>query len=217
MLVTFRGLLMGLLKRGREATKNLTIAAVVALITFGALVTAVVQARFTMQAVDEARKSANAALASNVHAARSFEADARGWVLFARLEGVPRLITSGINAGYLGAPVVMKNYGKSPARYTDTKVQVALVPDEPDSFPTTAAFNTRIVSPGAEGKIMALTGRRITPEEGAAVESRRVRIYVWGDVSYVDIFDTPRRTRFCGYTMFGSDEFIYCSKHNDWK
>ncbi len=99
--------------------------------------------------------------------------------------------------------VAVKNYGQTPAHDVVASAWVGL-----DEWPLKDTFNfdgppsaepvaKALIPPGATSHYHTGSARPLTTEELASVNSGRLRLYIYGNVKYVDAFKKPRVTNFC--------------------
>ena len=170
----------------------------------------------------EALQKADAALNASIDASRL---DQRAWVGIGQLTALPEPFHAGDNATIT---VSFKNTGKTPARnavvvvikdpvptgrspvfsYRGEKAaRFGLQPPNLDSFVRMSVAKSR--STGED--------RPLTPELLESLVSRRVILYLHGQIVYEDIFDRWHWVTFCYFLRNpeGAISFGACAEHND--
>jgi len=59
---------------------------------------------------------------------------------------------------------------------------------------------------GGESEIVISFPRTLTTEEIKGIYEKKIRIYICGDITYLDVFGIERNTRFCRFLARPSDD-----------
>jgi len=115
--------------------------------------------------------------------------------------------------------VFITNFGKTPARnmqnLIDGRALLKGAPFEPD-YRLEGTVSNSVLSPGAEG-IMDTNPppHPLTAKQVEAFTTGEQVLYVYGKITYDDIFDVKHETTFCGYLASDLASFITCSTYNN--
>lgn len=185
-------------QRLADATDDLAfwtkILALVALVQFAAIIMQTWILRRTLRATEQAAKSAD-------YAVRSAESTAVH-ELRAYISATPDHIYNFSVTQALGIKATIRNAGKTPAYGVAPRSRVALLPfplpanyQFPELPPVSAAFTLH-----PEETIFHTTYSESSftqAEINAAIDGSKLRIYMFGEISYEDAFGQKRITEFC--------------------
>jgi hypothetical protein len=114
--------------------------------------------------------------------------------------------------------VVVKNYGATPAHQVRMIARLVIQPYPlPDTFnfnvPLPVEHSVSTLSPTEPAIVIASTD--VTPRQLAALsaEHSESRIYVFGRVTYMDIFGDGRQTNFCFTVRYFGQKTVLASKY----
>jgi hypothetical protein len=154
----------------------------------------------------------------------SLRLDQRAWVGAVEIDN-PSLL-DGTRHVYLkqGAAaffnVVITNTGKTPALKVGTLINWLILPSatpfSPVSGSTTGHPSLTVIQPQMR---LTLTTRmeneQVSRERISALASGSHNLYLFGEISYVDIFGDQHRTKFCAMLTPNLDAFGSCNSHNE--
>lgn len=72
-----------------------------------------------------------------------------------------------------------------------------------------------VITPGEPYKTSLIGRQPISAIQKDSIESQSWYTYIWGDVTYTDIFGKNHETTFCDVRQGISGDFVQCSFHND--
>lgn len=172
----------------------------------------------------ETRRSVAVAERGLQIAADNFRTAERAWVGLEETGDVDmkKLIGDGIDI-----QLVFRNGGRTPAHDARICAHVGKRPDawqpvEEDYTPVEqcrglASIGQLVILPG--GDVWVVGQHRGTPEEAERIISGLLGIYLWGTVTYKDVFNRPHRTKFCRYWQglgsLGNKTFSFCETGNE--
>ena len=121
----------------------------------------------------------------------------------------------------LSVEIAIKNFGQTPANEVMTYAFIGVLP-----YPLTAPidppdYTNASKSPMAPSQVIKQFPTLPAPLDNPqlnAILARQAAVYVWGAIVYADIFNIPRRTRFCLYSTgedIGNGELAYYPDGND--
>lgn len=155
-----------------------------------------VDTRTVAEATQKNVATAQAALKATLDNSRL---DQRAWV------GVKELhLTEALTANkHIEFVVEVQNMGKTPGLNVTTRTQFSMDPpiDLKSIDLLGVDLGNRVVPPGTESypSIVVFPGDRVlTEEEVAVLKKRKTPLYLFGLITYEDIFGEFHRTRFCG-------------------
>jgi hypothetical protein len=144
----------------------------------------------------------------------NFHKDQRAWVT---------VVGVSIDPIEVGMPAyghaIAFNAGKTVAKRVIGHWHMLFFPAPVDVLPPTE----KPTEPESVG-ILVPTGRydsKFNVNKKGATELDKTRItgdwytYIWGEITYIDIFKNPHRTLFCSYRQGITGDFNQCSFHND--
>ncbi len=117
--------------------------------------------------------------------------------------------------------IVFKNFGQTPARNVIIKVETTVGPkrDESKVFEFTPAAKTQSPTRIAPGNQLIVSGPPgIKPGDAGFTGAGNAKLhsYIWGEISYLDVFDRLAQVRFqmvCEFSR-GVQSFSYCEAGN---
>ncbi len=162
-----------------------------------------------------AQDSADAAKESNRITLQTTRNDQRAWV------GVSRFLGKEIKPGVeMRFGVRISNFGRTPARSVRTQTSWSALPR---STPFTPVYPPRkrsqqasasVVMPTFEGEVLA-PPVIFTESQVKALESQLSYFYVYGRITYDDVFGHPHFTTWCFYVAHDSPTMTACETYND--
>jgi hypothetical protein len=177
----------------------------------------------TQDAVHEARLNRQQAQKSLDAAIDQFHLDQRAWV--GLVEGSPARFKDGNASVYVKEGentqffFLVGNSGKTPALKTTFKITAAVLAsdapfvakyEKPVSAPTVG-----VVQPGVKFPLNTLPSRGIaTKEHIDALKSGKWIYYIYGIISYEDVFERKHQTSFCVYLTPSLDQMLSCGSYN---
>lgn len=120
----------------------------------------------------------------------------------------------------LKAEITLINAGKSPARDVRLKYTIGLRSQPVPNPMTMGAYldnepSVGVVAPESEPKFFpGKEGYMLTKQDVALLSQRKIKLYTWGTIDYVDIFDKQRHTEFCLVNKLGTTTFQFCHDNN---
>lgn len=119
---------------------------------------------------------------------------------------------------HLGVKIM--NSGKTPARRLLTKISTQYLPAEAEFAPSYKDNSVKpgvsVIQPGMRINLFSLATLGVmTPQEIDGVRTGRNILYLYGLITYEDIFGRPHSTRFCLYLQSDLSGFNACSTYND--
>lgn len=119
---------------------------------------------------------------------------------------------------HLGVKIM--NSGKTPARRLLTKISTQYLPAEAEFAPSYKDDSVKpgvsVIQPGMRINLFSLATLGVmTPQEIDGVRTGRNILYLYGLITYEDIFGRPHSTRFCLYLQSDLSGFSACSTYND--
>ena len=206
--------------------------AILAIATGGLALVAFFQMRNARESIAASVKLADAAVAHAGHAEqvrvseKSAERQLRAYV-----SAIPNFIAFHPNNNSFSIRYVITNHGQTPAYQMAGQVTIEVLsyPLPPDwQFPTPPEMQSRlsrsILFPGQRSPAITKMRQSIGASEIIQVTAgTERRIFVYGVIRYLDVFDRPQHTRFCysvsdgellssivaGVSLEGSDEMIF--------
>jgi hypothetical protein len=142
------------------------------------------------------------------------EANSRAWVIVKSIEANPPKLTSTEGTQ---VKVMFQNVGHSPASIVygaGYALWPGELPEEAFADPRTPGVRI-VVGPGLDAHTL-VDVPPVTNEVLEALKAGSMTLYVFGYVSYEDIFHVPRYTRFCA-ALFPGRAFTACATHNSFK
>lgn len=124
--------------------------------------------------------------------------------------------------GCLTAPLIVKNFGQTPAYDILCSLQMA-----PYKFPLDTTLESHAYEPTASKSPLApgdqvrqyiTLGDKLTETERNNILKSKIAIFVWGEVLYFDAFKTKHRSNLCLYSTgadFGRGELAYYHDGNN--
>lgn len=119
---------------------------------------------------------------------------------------------------HLGVKIV--NSGKTPARKVLAKISTQYLSAETEFAPSykddPVEPSVSVIQPGMWINLFSrATLGTMTSQEMDGVRAGRNRLYLYGLITYEDIFGRPHSTRFCLYLQSDLSGFNACSTYND--
>lgn len=211
----------------RHRIERLTLAAVVlyaaiAALTWFALLSA---NKTTEKIAADAQKSANAAVEANklaegnaLAARDTARQDQRAWL------GVKAMRLSPLKVGEpVSAEIAVSNTGRSIARKATMKATM-IFSRTPVNIPQFAVSKERpilpsqapvVFFPGFEFSLSAASKEIVANEDQLKSILASQSIYYFGEINYLDVFDRPHVTLFCGIYAPTKKAFDACPWYND--
>lgn len=124
--------------------------------------------------------------------------------------------------GCLNAPFITKNSGVTPTNEMKCSFFIGLfrfpldTELDPPTFPP--ASSNAALFPGEQVRQYAALPAKINDSELSVIKKSEAAIFVWGEVRYLDAFNTERSTRFRMYSTgpdFGRGELAYHHERNN--
>lgn len=124
--------------------------------------------------------------------------------------------------GCLSAPLIIKNFGQTPAYDILCCLQMA-----PRKFPLDAVLEPHAYKPTASKSPLApgdqvrqyiTLGDKLTETERNDILESKIAIIVWGEVIYFDAFKTKQSSNLCLYSIgedFARGELAYYHEGNE--
>ncbi len=117
-----------------------------------------------------------------------------------------------IHAQPVTVSIVTKNHGLTPARQVRFDYDVQVFPHprplgEQFPKPTRSIPNRFALAPGEDTPMNFSRPEALTTHELQKIREDAARIYCWGIVSYVDVFDVQQQTEFC-ISVVGSNFLV---------
>jgi hypothetical protein len=167
--------------------------------------------KLTADSLELARQSLKLTVDSLELARQSHELDARAWLIVKSIKLV-QLSTAKI----VSADVVIQNSGKTPLTLIgiDTRIQVAST--FPRVLPGGRTTSVASVGAGHDHFLRMQTDGPISAEGIENIAQRRTTIWLWGILTYQDVFKKTRHTKFCAWWNQAKDSFTFCSEHDEW-
>jgi hypothetical protein len=143
-------------------------------------------------AMEAARSSTNQAKIAEDAAERQLRA-----YVFDSAGGIVATCNGLIQEGTCSILIEIKNYGNTPAYKFDIIISAAIFEAEPDEFPsqgTKEVEGFNVLSPQTARDVIKTID--ITYDEALSITAKTKRIFVWGEISYVDAFGHARWFKF---------------------
>lgn len=129
------------------------------------------------------------------------------------------------NVKFSGNPTLI-NTGHTPARNVGYRASAAILPiDLPETFTfplPTKAIGASVIGPQQSNVIGAVVESFVPDQDVKVIKSGigHTALYVWGVVTYEDVFGEPHQTEFCQMLTWLGDEKqtvfgFYTPRHND--
>jgi len=176
------------------------------------------QLREMKKSTDAATKAANAAEASVKQASETAHLDQRAWVGPIHADGN---LPAEVDKDFL-ISIQIKNSGKTFAKkvgvkwhtYPARKQEIPDFEKEMTSVPSETLNSVGLLPPQGESSIRVRCGP-ITPKAVLDVfRSDEIRYFIFGKITYVDVFDCPHWTTFC-YVVKTDDPCEIWESYND--
>jgi len=119
------------------------------------------------------------------------------------------------------AVITFVNGGNTPAYQFEISVNSGFrdgpipSPMPPLVLPKTAEFSKAIIAPHGTVNSFHTNDRIITPDDLKLITNKTVRFYIWGILTYEDIFKRQRWTTFCLVHRLGTNNFDPCQNNNE--
>lgn len=116
--------------------------------------------------------------------------------------------------------VIIKNVGQTPSYKTRFKSAVNIYgnefPDDPEYDNLIMNIPGIIMAKGTDWKFETKNFREFSAEEIIQVINRNLFIYVYGEITYYDIFDDEHLIKFCfRINKIDINDYGFCEKYND--
>jgi len=121
----------------------------------------------------------------------------------------------------LKVEIFLKNTGKTVARNVDARVTIR---SEPGPFnlrkfraerpPPKGNRSRFVILPNSEFTLPAYHSTLLTQERLSLIKSSIVTVYLFGEITYADIFGETHVTEFCAFYDPSTDDFAFCSEGN---
>lgn len=143
------------------------------------------------------------------------EATQRAWVVMAGTSTIDLSPDKEISIA-----VELKNVGKSPANLRNSIAGIAVgatsgFTTNPDYAPRGGEPSVATLGPD-QPTYVNLKAPPLPKPIIEAIQSGKVRLYVYGRILYSDIFKRSRRTLFCSYYVAPGRGLDICATHNEW-
>ncbi|HEV2399280.1 MAG TPA: hypothetical protein VGS27_20200 [Candidatus Sulfotelmatobacter sp.] len=144
----------------------------------------------------------------------TFRKDQRAWI--GPAQHGPINISPG---SPLTIEIIVQNYGKTPAlKFESHSWLLDHATGSPPNFavaPRSRVSSSDVLYPGMQISLIPSTqGQKITAEQVAAFQSGKRTLYVFGDLSYNDVFGSAHRSTFCLYLEPTLKGLLTCSTYN---
>jgi hypothetical protein len=171
-------------------------------------------------AADASKIAAAAALSQAANSEKAlnttidnFHSEQRAWI---GMLGVKNLkISAGQEAKF---EVLFENTGKSPALNVEVDVTGKSIPSNAEmtfTYPTPSGIRSNmVVQPGMREMIPSAGGTIPTGEQIEAIKTGQAILYLYGKVSYNDVFNIPHHTTFCVIIQPDLSTGIDCEEYN---
>jgi hypothetical protein len=159
---------------------------------------AVKQSRAARDNADTSILMAEAAKKSIEITQNNIRLDQRAWV------GVVEVVKPDFKVGSkVTFGVTFMNSGKTPARKLAVRMHIDVVPANQEVTPTYPTMTTKssvsVLQPGGRNNIHVLSDEAVTQALIEALRNGSQIVYIFGEITYEDIFSRSHRTTFCMY------------------
>lgn len=167
-------------------------------------------------AVDQLTETANSAKASIRATQGVMRLDQRAWVANAGMAMNPPELGKKWN-GYVAWSNSGKTFAKQGKPRCHWVVVVTKIQSEHDLMKlvpnTTTTESIGVLGPSAQYKTIIESKGPIDVADKARIEGNYT--YMWGEMTYKDIFERPHTTVYCSWRQGATGEFLQCPFHND--
>jgi len=163
------------------------------------------------RSADAAERSAKAAEDSAQSSARFAQNGQRAWVFLFSIGRPPRETMN-----TLGATLTFRNGGPTPATHLCVETHIAKFKEFPKDPPYLREDSTTSESVlGPRSNVDVPKSRPLEASEIEELRTGEFSFYMYGFVSYQDIFGDSHRTKYCLIFNQQHSSFVYHSDHND--
>lgn len=151
------------------------------------------QGYIAQQSADVAKRAADIAKDSFDSTVKSFRLDQRAWV------GVTEYPQPELKAGRVAYTVAIKNVGKTPALKILPNLSFDLVPEGKGFSPTYEGErrSCSMLQPGMTLAVPTAATLMLEEDQVEFLKSGRLTLYLYGKISYEDVFDRAYCSTFC--------------------